>query len=266
MTKNLKSRTLRASFVELCRVGRAAGRTVRHRHHPGPVAAARAVRPDCDADDLHGRRADVPRQRLRHALIQKQDATQTDCCSIFYFNIVVGVVAAGLLCLAAPWIAAFYGQPLLTPLARVLSLNIIINSFVLIQTVLIAKQIDFKTQTKVSLIATVLSGSIGVTLALRGFGVWSLALQQVCGALLRTVLLWFFNACAPFAASSASARFGGCSRSDRACWPRACWTRSSRTCIWSSSASFFGRHLGVLHPRDGSNRCPPAACREWWAA
>src|SRR5512147_3032348 len=55
------------------------------------------------------------------ALIQKRDATQVDICSIFYFNIVVGVATAGLLCLAAPSIAAFYRQPVLTPLTRVLS-------------------------------------------------------------------------------------------------------------------------------------------------
>src|SRR5512146_964538 len=42
------------------------------------------------------------------ALIQKQDATPTDVNSIFYFNIFVGIAAAGLLCLIAPWIAAFY--------------------------------------------------------------------------------------------------------------------------------------------------------------
>src|ERR1035437_10378657 len=52
------------------------------------------------------------------ALIQKRNATQIDICSIFYFNIVVGLAAAGLLCLVAPWISAFYNQPILTPLTR----------------------------------------------------------------------------------------------------------------------------------------------------
>ena len=41
------------------------------------------------------------------ALIQKQDATQTDINSIFYFNVLVGFAAAGLLCLIAPWIADY---------------------------------------------------------------------------------------------------------------------------------------------------------------
>ena len=124
------------------------------------------------------------------ALIQKRDATQTDTCSIFYFNIPVGLAAAGLLCLIAPWIAAFYNQPILTPLMRALSLTIVINSFGLIQGTILAKQINFKTLTKVSLIASIMSGIIGVTLAATGFGVWSLVIQQISSAFFRTVFLW----------------------------------------------------------------------------
>jgi O-antigen/teichoic acid export membrane protein len=127
------------------------------------------------------------------ALIQKKDATHIDTCSIFYFNIVVGIFAAGLLCLAAPWIAAFYDEPALTALTRFLSLNLVINSFALIQSTLLIKKIDFKTQLKVSIAATIGSGIIGVTLAYRGYGVWSLAIQLVTNTLFRTVLLWFFN-------------------------------------------------------------------------
>lgn len=131
------------------------------------------------------------------ALIQKKDTTHIDECSIFYFNILVSFLAAGLLCLAAPWISAFYDQPLLTPLTRVLSLNLIINAFGLVQTTLLTKHIDFKTQLKVSMIATFLSGTIGVTMAFKGFGVWSLVAQSLCSNLFRTALLWFFNTWRP---------------------------------------------------------------------
>ena len=127
------------------------------------------------------------------ALIQKGDATETDMCSIFYFNILVGLATAGLISLAAPWIADFYNQPILTPLARVLSLTIVINSFGLIQNTILIKAIDFKTQTKVSLFSGVLSGVLGIILAMAGFGVWSLAMQQIFNAILRTILLWLLN-------------------------------------------------------------------------
>ena len=131
------------------------------------------------------------------ALIQKQNVTHIDECSIFYFNILVGFLAAGLLCLAAPWIAGFYNQPLLIPLTCALSLNMIINAFGLIQTTLFTKQIDFKTQLKVSVIATIPSGAIGITMAFNGFGVWSLVAQSLGSNLFRTILLWFFNTWRP---------------------------------------------------------------------
>jgi O-antigen/teichoic acid export membrane protein len=131
------------------------------------------------------------------ALIQKQKVTQTDICSIFYFNIVVGLAAAVLLCLAAPWIAAFYKQPVLTPLTRALSSTIVINSFGLIQDTILRKEINFKTKTKVSMIAGVLSGIIGITLAALGSGVWSLVAQQVAASLFTTLGLWYFSAWRP---------------------------------------------------------------------
>ncbi len=149
------------------------------------------------------------------ALIQKRNATQTDICSIFYFNIMVGLAAAGLLCMIAPSIAVFYKQPVLTALMRALSLTIVINSFGLIQNTLLTKQINFKTTTKVSLIAGAVSGLIGIALACTGSGVWSLAVQQISNSFFRTCCLWFFNRWRPapaFSLNSLREMFGFGSR------------------------------------------------------
>ncbi len=127
------------------------------------------------------------------ALIQKQAATQLDNCSIFYFNIVIGLVVTGLLFLLAPWIAEFYQQPVLTLLTRAISLTIVINSFGLIQNTIFTKQLNFKSLTKVSLIADTLSGIIGVAMAIMGYGVWSLVVQQVSRAFIRMFCLWIFS-------------------------------------------------------------------------
>ncbi len=131
------------------------------------------------------------------ALIQKREISQTDICSIFYFNIAVGAAAACLLSLAAPWIAAFYRQPILTPLTRALSLTFIIDSFAMIQSTLLTKEINFKTQTKVSVIAGILSGATGITMAVLGFGVWSLVAVQLSTAFYSAASLWFFSAWRP---------------------------------------------------------------------
>ncbi len=136
------------------------------------------------------------------ALIQKQDATSVDESSVFYFNIFVGVIAAGLLSLAAPWIAAFYKTPLLKPLTRALSLNLIINSFGLVQTALMTKRVDFKTQMKITMTSSFLSGVIGIAMAYKGFGVWSLVAQSLSANAFRTALLWVFNPWRPVQAFS----------------------------------------------------------------
>ena len=125
------------------------------------------------------------------ALIQKTNATHLDECSIFYFNIFVGVLLSLALYFAAPLIAAFYNQPPLTALTRFLSLNILINAFGLIQTTLLARALRFKTQIKANLFAVAASGAVGIGAALLGFGVWSLAIQSVSNTLFRTVALWW---------------------------------------------------------------------------
>lgn len=127
------------------------------------------------------------------ALIQKKDADQTDSSSIFFFNLILGIILALILSLAAPLIAKFYLQPTLTHITRVLSLTLIINAFSLVQKSLLAKKMDFKTQMKISLLAVVISGVIGIVMAFRGLGVWSLVAQMVFKSLFQSIFLWLFN-------------------------------------------------------------------------
>ena len=70
---------------------------------------------------------------------------------------------------------------------------VVINAFSIVQNIRLTKNIDFKTKTKVSLIASVASGIIGIAMAFSGFGVWSLVAQQISKQLLNSVFLWVFN-------------------------------------------------------------------------
>ena len=101
-------------------------------------------------------------------------------------------IVVGLLYLSAPLIAAFYEEQLLIPMTRALSINLIFNAFGLMQTSLLIKRVDFKTQYRVSLISTALSGAVGITMAYNEFGVWSLVAQSLSANLFRTTALWVF--------------------------------------------------------------------------
>lgn len=127
------------------------------------------------------------------ALIRKQDRSEVDNCTVFYFNIVVSLFLYLLLFFVAPWVADFYEEPQLVELMRVLCLVIVINSFAVVQRAIYTASIDFKTQAKASLIAAVISGSVGIYLAITGYGVWTLIWQQLLNALINTFLLWAFS-------------------------------------------------------------------------
>jgi O-antigen/teichoic acid export membrane protein len=137
-------------------------------------------------------------------LIQKQNTSRRDECSVFYFNIAFGVFACASLYVAAPWIANFYHQPILVYLTRLMALDVVINSFGIVQTMLLTKEIDFKTQLKVSVSSTVISGGIAVGMAMRGYGVMSLAAQILIGDVLRVTFLWMFHHWRPSAVFSLS--------------------------------------------------------------
>ena len=131
------------------------------------------------------------------ALIRKQDRTEVDNNTVFYFNIVVSVILYLLLFAIAPWVADFYNEPQLIGLMRILCLVVIINSFAVVQRAIYTAVIDFKSQAKASFIAALGSGIIGVWLAINEYGVWTLVWQQLLNAGINTLLLWFYSSWYP---------------------------------------------------------------------
>ena len=124
------------------------------------------------------------------ALIRKKDCSDEDFSTAFYFNIAVGIISFITLFLSAPYIARFFNTPILLDVTRVLSVNLFINSLTIVQHAKLNAAIDFKSQAKVSLLSTLVSGGVGLSMAYLGFGVWSLVYQSVSLAIVRAILLW----------------------------------------------------------------------------
>lgn len=111
--------------------------------------------------------------------IQKKNATDTDANTMFIANLVISIFMYIVLWFAAPYIAAFYEQPLLISLVRVMGLVVIINAFNAIQIAKVVRDINFKLRAKVAVGSSVISGLCGITAAYYGLGVWSLVIQQM---------------------------------------------------------------------------------------
>lgn len=128
-----------------------------------------------------------------NALIRKNDAKDIDYNTVFITNLVLSIVLFGVLYVSAPAISHFFNQPQLIPLLRVMGTIVIINAFAIIQRTILVKKVDFKTQTKVSLISSISSGVVGIGMAIGDFGVWSLVGQQISRQFLNSAFLWFYS-------------------------------------------------------------------------
>lgn len=131
------------------------------------------------------------------ALIRKQNCTDVDFSTVFYFNLAGGGVFYWILFFSAPAISRFFNEPQLTNLVKVLAIVLIIDSLTIIQRIILIKRIDFKLQTKISVAASIVSGAVGIYLAFSGFGVWSLAVKQITQRAVDSSLLWLWSSWRP---------------------------------------------------------------------
>lgn len=134
---------------------------------------------------------------FKQALIRKQDCTQTDFSTVFYFNLLVSLIAYVILFLCADIISRYFAEPDLSPIIRVLGLVLIVNGFTIVQQAQLTKEINFKLQTKITMIATIISGVIGVSMAYTGYGVWSLVATTLSSSIAVALLLWLWNGWRP---------------------------------------------------------------------
>lgn len=127
------------------------------------------------------------------AIVRKQDCTQKDYSTAFFFNLAIGILFFLILLLTAEPISSFFKNAELKPIIQVLGVGLIIRALTLIQSAKLTKRIDFKLQTKISVISSTISGGIAIAFAMYGFGVWSLVIKSLTNKSLASILLWSWN-------------------------------------------------------------------------
>ena len=126
---------------------------------------------------------------LNTALIQRKDVKENDYSSIFYVSLFIAVALYGVLFLIAPFVADFYEMPQLKNLLRVLALVLIPGAFNSIQNAKVAREMRFKELMYCTLGSVVISGTIGIVMAVNGCGVWALVGQQLSSRVSVCILL-----------------------------------------------------------------------------
>ncbi len=113
------------------------------------------------------------------ALVQGKDVKEEDYSSVFWVSMLLSLLCYGVLFTAAPWIADYYSTPLLKELVRVMGVVLFPGAVVSIQTAFVARNLRFQQLFQSTIIAVIMSGAVSIVLAMKGFGVWAMAAQQI---------------------------------------------------------------------------------------
>lgn len=131
------------------------------------------------------------------ALLRKEEVTEKDYNTVFYSNLAIAIFLYIVMFFSSSYITNYFSVSILNSIIPIMGLLLIINALSIIQRVVYIRKIDFKTQAKVSLIASSLSGILGIGGALLSFGIWSLVIQQLSRQLLNTIFLWIYSSWRP---------------------------------------------------------------------
>ena len=126
------------------------------------------------------------------ALIQKRDADDIDFSTVLYFSILFSLILYAVLYFSAPYISMFYGEEyqILTPVLRILGLQVIVYAVNSVQQAYVQKRMLFKNFFLATLVGTIASGVGGLVMAYSGYGIWSIVGQQLTSNILNTLTLY----------------------------------------------------------------------------
>lgn len=125
------------------------------------------------------------------ALIQNKDVKDDDYSSVFWVSFGIAGVLYAIIFFASPWIASFYQMPEIVFPLRILALMLFPGAINSIQLAKVSRELDFKKVFVSNIISVVLSGGIGIAIAVLGGGIWSLVVQTLLQTTFACLIMFF---------------------------------------------------------------------------
>lgn len=125
------------------------------------------------------------------ALIRKNEVTEADLSTCFYYSIAVAFLCYFLIFMGSPLIARFYDEPILVPLIRVTAITFLVSPLASPQNVILQRKLDFKTIAKVAVATKIVGAVCGIASAYMGYGLWALIIMSVVSSFMQTLFMWF---------------------------------------------------------------------------
>lgn len=125
---------------------------------------------------------------LSSGILHKQNITPNQYSSLFWLNIISGIVITFVLAVSTPFVASYYNEDVLTPVLTLLSMNILFSSFGSQHRIVQQKKMNFKYISIVEIIGSLSSLLVAVVLAIMGYGIYSLVFSTLFHTFLTNIL------------------------------------------------------------------------------
>ena len=125
------------------------------------------------------------------AVIQRKEPSQSLLSSIFWFNLGIGLFSASALFALSPLVASYYREQRISSILKLLALVLPISAAGTVQRSFLERDLAFRKLATVEAGSAVLASTVGIVMALQGYGVWSLVMQTLVAGGATTTLLWF---------------------------------------------------------------------------
>lgn len=124
------------------------------------------------------------------ALIYRQRDGDTDSNTAFWIAIAVGVFLTLTAWTLSPLAAGFFDNDDATGVIAALSVIFVIESLMIIHATRAQRDFQFARRAVADITKTVFKAVISISLALTGFGLWSLVIGQISGAIAGAICYW----------------------------------------------------------------------------
>ncbi|MEV0717477.1 lipopolysaccharide biosynthesis protein [Asanoa sp. NPDC050611] len=132
----------------------------------------------------------ILQQGLVSAIVQRDKLTPEHLDAAFGVMVISGFVVGGAAAALSPVWALVNREPQLTVVCLALSPLVLMQALTIVPEAVLRRELQFKSVAVRTLSASVVSGVVGVVLAVLGAGVWALVAQSLVNAFVGLVVLW----------------------------------------------------------------------------
>lgn len=125
---------------------------------------------------------------ISNAIIHKQEVSHTQLSTLYWLNILSGIVLFIIVSLCAPVVALFYQEAELTNIIILVAMTFLIQPFGQQFVVLWQKELKFNNIAKVDVITKLFSLLVSVSFAYYNYGVYALVYGVLAGTLFQTLM------------------------------------------------------------------------------